>query len=194
MLSMRQRILALVMAGVGALAWWLQEDSESPAPAGSGAERRPDYTVENFTATTMDETGRPHRRLVADELRHYPDDGSNELDRPRLTLHVNEGPPWLVRSETAWVSEDNNLIRLHGEVYVDREAGETTRPVHMVTSEVVLRRDQDYAETDRPVWITSESDWLTSDTGAEIWMEEKLRANFRGRVHMEYRIAGEDSE
>lgn len=185
MLPARQRVLAMAMAAVGALAWWLQQDGEPLSPDQSVQERRPDYTVNNFTATTMDETGRPYRRLVAIELRHYPDDGSNELEGPRLTLFGESGPPWLVRSERAWISEDNNLIRLQGEVFIDREAGVETRPVHMVTSELILKRDQDYAETDRPVRITSESDWMTSDKGAQVWLEDKLRANLLGRVRSE---------
>ena len=182
------------MAGLGGLAWWLQQDGELPAPAEADKERRPDYTVDNFTATTMDEHGRPDRQLVAVQLRHYPDDGSNELDAPELTLHVEDGPPWLIRSDSAWISEDQDRIWLHGDVYLDREVGETTRPVHLVTSEVLLKRDQDYAETDRPVRVTSESDWLTSDAGAELWLEGTLRANLHGRVRTQYRFPDEDSD
>ena len=188
MLSTRQRILALSMAALGALAWWLQQDAEPPSPDEGDRERRPDYTVDNFTATTMDLSGRPHRRMAAVELRHYPDDDSNELQSPRLTLFEESGPPWLLRSETAWISGDQKLIRLHGKVNIDREAGVTTRPVHMETSELLLKRDQEYAETDRPVRITSQSDWTTAENGARIWLKEKLRVQLLGRVRGETRI------
>jgi len=185
MLSARQRILALSLAAVGTLAWWLQEDGKAPGPGQGDKERRPDYTVDNFAATQMGERGEPHRRLTAIELRHFADDDSSELQSPTLTLFEESGPPWLVHSQSAWVSGDGNLIRLHGEVHIDREAGAQTRPVHVRTSEVLLKRQENYAQTDRPVRITSESDWTTSKKGAEIWLEEKLRAKLLGRVRGE---------
>ena len=185
MLSARQRILALALAAVGALAWWLNQDEEIQTPEEGIQERHPDYTVDNFSTTTMDESGAPHRHLTAVELRHYPDDNTKELESPRLTLYVDAGPPWLVRSEAAWISGDNNLIRMHGAVHIDREAGPETRPVHLQTRELLLNRDEDYAETDQPVRITSELDWTTSDKGAQVWLKEKLRIKLLGRVRGE---------
>jgi lipopolysaccharide export system protein LptC len=185
MLSARQRLLALTMAAVGAFAWWLQRDGTTPVSEEPAGERRPDYTVDNFTAVQMDELGEPYRRLTAIELRHFADDDSSELTSPSLTLFVESGPPWLVRSETAWISGDRNLIRLDGEVLIDREAGETTRPVHLKTRELLLKRKEDYAVTDQPVRITSGLDWTTSDAGAEIWLEKKLRVKLLGRVRGE---------
>jgi lipopolysaccharide export system protein LptC len=185
MLSPRQRLLALALATVGAVAWWLQHGEETPAPARNAGERRPDYRVDNLTATTMDKTGRPEKRLFAVELRHYPDDDTKELQSPRLTLFEEEGPPWVLRSESARVSADDNLIWLQGEVYIDRARSETTREVHLKTSEALLKRKERYAETDRVVRITSESDWTTADSGARLWLQEKLRAKLLGRVRGE---------
>ena len=80
--------LALAMAAVGSLAWWLQQ-GEEPVNSDEGDKvRRPNYTVDNFTATEMGASGTPLRRLTSIELRHFADDDSNELESPRLTLEV----------------------------------------------------------------------------------------------------------
>jgi len=179
---LRQRLLALTMAVLGALAWWMQPDEEPPVRDRSAKEHHPDYTVDNFTITTMNDSGMPDRRLVAAELRHYPDDNTKELESPRLTLFEESGPPWVVRSESAWVSADNNRILLQGEVFIDRERGKTTRETHLETSELLLKREEHYAETNRSVRITSASDWTTSDKGARIWLQDKLRVELLGRV------------
>jgi len=194
MLSTRQRILVLAMASMGALAWWLRQGEEVLGPSMDDPERRPDYTVDDFNVTTMDEFGVPHRHLTATELRHYPDDDTKELETPCLTLYVETGPPWLVRSETAWISSNDNLIRMYGEVYIDRAAGVETRPVHMKTREVIVKRDKNYAQTDQPVRITSESDWAIAENGAQVWLEDKLRIRLLGRVQGEMIVSQTDEE
>lgn len=185
MLSMRQRVLALAMAAVGSYTWWLQQGVDPSDSDKGDTGRRPNYTVDNFTATQMDEGGAPLRQLTAIELRHYADDDSNELDDPQVTLFQDEGPPWLLRSDTAWLSGDNELMLLHGEVYIDREAGETTRPLHLRTRELTVKQRQKYAETDQPVRATSESDWVTSDHGAQVWFGDDLRIKLLGRARAE---------
>ncbi len=194
MLPARQRILVLVMASVGALAWWLRQGGETPGPNTDDPEHRPDYTVDNLDIITMDEFGAPHRHLTATELRHYPDDDTKELETPRLILHVETGLPWLVRSETAWISGDNNLIRMRGEVHIDRAAGVGTQPMHMKTRELYVKRDENYAHTDQPVRITREADWVTSKDGVQVWLEEKLRIKLLGRVRSELVISQTDEE
>ena len=185
MLSTRQRILALAMASVGACAWWLYRGEEAPGLKQGDGERRPDYTIDHFSVTTMDESGAPYRYLTATELRHYTDDDSKELQAPDLTLCVKTGPPWRIRSETAWISGDNNLIHLQGKVFVDRVAGPTTAPVHMKTRDLRLQRDENYARTEQPVRITSEADWMTSKNGAQVWLDGPLRVKLTGPVRGE---------
>lgn len=185
MMSGRQRILALALAAIGGLAWWLQRADEPVPQSGADKDRRPDYTVDNFAATEMDETGKPRRRLAAIELRHYADDDSNELESPRLTVFEDAAPPWLVRSETALIPGDSDDILLQGEVFIDRERGKTTRPMHIKTRELLVKRRENYAQTSQPVHATSELDWVTSDNGAEIWFGEDLRIKLHGRARGE---------
>lgn len=185
MLSMRQSMLALAMVAVGTFAWWQQQGDAPAGAVETDKIRRPNYTVDNFTATQMGESGTPLRRLTSIELRHYDDDDSNELESPRLTLYEEAGPPWLLRSDSAWLSGDNELMRLHGEVYIDREPGERTRPLHLRTRELTLKRQEKYAETDQPVHATSESDWVTSENGAQIWFGEDLKVKLLGRARAE---------
>ena len=173
------------MGGIGLLAWWLQQGNEHQIGGRVDNDRRPDYTVDNFTATEMGEDGTPEQRLVATGLRHFADDDSNELQSPRLTIFEEDTPPWLVRSQTAWVSGDNNEILLQGEVFIDRIAGERTRPVHIQTRELLVKRRESYARTEQPFHFTSWLDWVTSANGAEIWFGEDLRIKLHGRARGE---------
>lgn len=180
--SLRQSLFALLMAVLGGAAWWRYRGVAVEPPPQPPHERRPDYTVDEFTATTMDATGVPDRRLTALELRHYPDDQGMELERPVLTVFNPAAPPWIIRSETGWVSADGDEVVLRGQVLVDRVAGETTRPLHLQTQELHVQPRQNYAQTDRPVRVTSAEDWVTSDTGAHVWFGDALRVELLGRA------------
>jgi len=184
---LRSRILALILAAVAAFAWWKRPvvepgDSASAEPR----ERRPDYTVDRFSGTVMDDAGVPERRLTARELRHYPDDDSTELEQPLLTLFEEAAPPWLVRSNTGWISGDGAEVLMRGKVYIDREPASSIRPVHLTTRELLVRPDEEYAETDRPIIGTSQSDWLTSANGGRIWFGEALRIELDGPVRARF--------
>ena len=111
----KQRVLALVLTLVGGAAWWQQSGQTPEALPKPVRARLPDYTVEQFTATTMDPNGRPARSLTAREMRHFPDDDSSELDLPVLILNRPDGPPWDIRSETGWISGDRERLLLHGQ-------------------------------------------------------------------------------
>ena len=178
----RQIVLASILSTAGLLAWWLQTQEEIPVKAGQTAEREPDYTVDRFSVTVMGETGRPIRRLLARELRHYPDDGSNELEEPRLTVFKEGEPPWLVRSNRGHTTEDGDEILLLGPVFIDRAAGKGTRPAHIKTYDLFIQADEEYARTQRPVHITSGPDWASSATGGEVWFGDNLHTKLFGRA------------
>jgi lipopolysaccharide export system protein LptC len=180
-LTVRQRVLALGLLAIGGAAWW-QQSRQVPEPTVPIVrERLPDYRVEGLAATTMGTTGHPVRRMNAERMRHYADDNSSEFDRPVLIVYRPQEPPWTIRAETAWASGDGEQVWLHGEVDIDREGDGTARPVHLRTSELLVRPHEEYAKTVMPVAIASVDDWLKAK-GMEVWYgEAAMRARFVGR-------------
>jgi lipopolysaccharide export system protein LptC len=186
--SLREYILVLVLGGLGLLAWWLGGELKTPAQRTGTQERRPDYTVDELTASMMDESGRLHRRLTASEARHYPDNSGSELDDPRLLLFEESAPPWVIRSARGWISEDGDELLLQGPVFIDRTADAQTRPVHLKTWELYVKPREDYAQTDQPVHLTSGADWLSSANGARVWFGKTLRIVLLGRARAQIAV------
>ena len=182
----RQRLLPILLALLAATAWWLGKMREEPPRAEDESPGQPDHTIQGLRATTLDENGRPHRRLVAREARHYPAKAGSELDEPRLTLFPETGPPWLLKSERGWVSEKAEEVRLQGKVYLDREASQDNPPLQVETREVFVWPNQEYGRTDQHLRAVSGADWLNSPRGGEAWFGETLRARLFGRVSLEY--------
>jgi len=182
----RQILLALFLAASGLLAWWIQSDQEIGRNLPQSDKRQPDYTVESLTITTMGESGRPSRRLLAHELRHYPNGGGNELDQPRLTIFRDGEAPWTVRSNAGHINDDGEELLLTGPVFIDREAGENTREMHLKTWDLFIRAPDEYARTDRRMHLTSGADWMSSVSGGELWFGEQLRLNLFGRARLQF--------
>jgi lipopolysaccharide export system protein LptC len=183
MWSPRQTLLAVALAGLGGIAWWIMRGRgvvETPAVP---RQRTPDYIVARFTAVETDDSGRPQRRLVAEQLRQFVSEDLAELDAPRLSLFEAEGPPWEAESRSGLLLRGGEEVQLTDSVTVQRAGFGANRAVRFSPSELFVWPKRQYAEGDRPVRIDSERDWLTS-SGARIWYAEPGRADFSGRVHI----------
>lgn len=184
---MRHPILltALIIVFAG-FSWWLVgTDAESELPRPHDGPRLVDYYLRGLSVTTHNADGLPARTLKTRELKHYYDDDTTELTRPRLTFHQGDDPPWLVAAETGWVSADGELVLLSGKVDVDRMAAPGIRPMHLETRDVRLQPRQDYAETDAPVSVRSANDRLQS-TGLQAWLAQPTRFKFLSEVKAYY--------
>lgn len=156
--------------------------SESlPKAGGSG----PDYYVYGLDATTMTVDGQPARTLVGRELRHFAEDDRTEIVTPYLTVHQEEGPPWEIRAEHGWISADGELILLQGKVTITRASGPNNRPVTLVTRDLRVQPNQDYAETDEAVRVTSIEDQVDS-VGMRAWLRAPIRLKLLSQVRGHY--------
>jgi lipopolysaccharide export system protein LptC len=185
--SARQWTLAAFFVTSGLLGWWqLRPEPEPPAPEVERA-RLPDYVVSRFNAVETDDMGKPSRSLVADQLRQYVEEDVSELDRPRMTLYQREGDiavePWRARADTGLVLPGGEEVLLEGAVELERK-GDASRPdTHMETELMRIWHKQAFAETDRPVQVTSALDRLNA-TGMRLWYDEPVRAQFDGRAYL----------
>jgi lipopolysaccharide export system protein LptC len=165
---------------------------QPPEPVAVTQERRPDYVVDGVSAVSMDERGVPTRRIDAIRLRHYPDDGSSELDEPVLEVLGDDGPPWRGTSETAWINAAGDEVLMQENVVLSRPATDLSAPVELRTSELLVLPQVDYAETGRFVEIEQGQDWLTGTDGMRAWFGEATRIQVFGRVRARVEPASEN--
>jgi lipopolysaccharide export system protein LptC len=188
--SLQQWMLGAFFLASGVIAWWQLQPNESPAPD-PGRARLPDYIVTGFNALETDEAGRPSRRLSADELRQFVEEDLSELDQPRMTLYTGDGEPWRARADRGLALAGGEELQLLGGVEIERAASATMRPAHLETELLRIWHERAFAETDRPVLLTSERDRLTA-TGMRLWYDPPVRAEFDGRARI--RIVPESVE
>ena len=104
----------LLVLAIGS--WWLTRTVGVPEKAFDGKMRHdPDYTIENFNATVMNELGRRRYTLSATLLIHHADDGSSDLTQPYL-IQYREGQPVHTRADKGWMPKDGDQILMSGNV------------------------------------------------------------------------------
>lgn len=154
----RRSTLAPVLAifVLAAASVWLTYDLDPSGLDDTPTSRHAaDFFVENFVATTMDENGKPRRRVTAEHMSHFPDTDTHELTRPYLEVFSEAQLPWHVTSERGWLSAKGDVMLLLGEVHIWRNAPDGTRKMDIRTSDLRVLPESEYGETDKPVTITT---------------------------------------
>jgi lipopolysaccharide export system protein LptC len=168
---------------VAAFTWWLQNLVEPEKPKVEKALRHdPDYFMENFTVTSMNEAGRPHYFMEAQYMAHFPDDDTTRFVKPHLTIYQEDVAPWTVDSEHALATAGGKEVHLMGNVIMQRPDTPEQAGLKLTTKDLLVRPDDEYAETNQPVTIVDASG-IVNAVGMQVYMRDEkvlLQSQVRG--------------
>lgn len=177
----------LLLAGIRT--WQLAEQPATQGASPTLLEQRSgprvDYYARNFQVVSTDAQGKPIRRLWAEQMRHYRDDNTTELDQPDFRVFAEDRPPIRINSENGWISADGEMVLLSGPTVLLREGSDTLAPLRIVTSNVRIQPNQDYAETDEKATVTSGAS-IVHTTGMQAWLRAPSRYKFLSEVRGHY--------
>ena len=115
-----------ILSLVGLFGLWLQnfalEDADEPEQA--EVRHDPDYYIENFTTTGLDENGKRRFVIKAKRMAHFPDDDTSLFDFPHVTLYEEGYPPRHTYADSGWMNSAGDEIIMTDNVKVVVEAGE----------------------------------------------------------------------
>lgn len=151
-------VITVVLILLATATMWIQNDSKKQINGdqqGKKSQHIADYFMEDFEITTMNAKGQPSSLLVSEKMLHYPDDDSTELSKPLMTMYRDNGMPWKISADRGWVSANNELILLSGNVLIKRTSGPGNRPVELFTDRLRIHPKTDFAETDQPITMLS---------------------------------------
>lgn len=114
----------LLMALLALGTWWLVKNTpQLGGEAGpSAARHEPDYTMRQFLVQRFAPDGRLRLQLEGDELRHYPDTDTIEVDRVKLHSFSPDGGVIVATARRALANGDATEVQLLGGAQVVREA------------------------------------------------------------------------
>lgn len=142
----------LIIGLLAGMSYWLELASRAPLGKNDGKSRHdPDYIVEKFEVRRFDPQGNLQHTVVADLMRHYPDDDTTVVLAPRLTYHRD--PPTQIAAREAHVSSKGEHVELIDDVRVTR-IGQAGKPnTELTTARLDAWPEDEIARTNHPVRI-----------------------------------------
>ncbi|MBT4765939.1 MAG: LPS export ABC transporter periplasmic protein LptC [Methylococcales bacterium] len=168
--------------------WWLleQQQSEEVVPIkleGHSA----DYFSEGYKKVEMDGMGNPVSILEAKTLTHFKDDQTTELAQCKITFFNSDGSSWIIQADAGVLWANGNDLFLNGVVHINRAPVEGVRPVQINTSDLKVKLDQSYAETDNWAEIITPPD-RTEGTGLQMIYSKPIQLELMHTVKGRYEM------
>lgn len=126
----------LLMALLALGTWWLVRNTPRPDEAREAAAARhePDYTMRGFTLQRFGADGRLRVQVLGQQLRHYPDTDTLEIDGVTIRALSPDGLVTRARARRAVSNSDASQVQLLGGAQVVRE-GSSGEPLIEFESE-----------------------------------------------------------
>jgi len=155
----------------------------------------PDYSITEFHAMDLDESGRLRYELTATQLLHYPQPERADLLMPNMIFYRNNNQnndavpaqPWQLTADTGQITGNGQRLDLSGGVQVAHLTAANliengADRMTMETEQLSVFGTEEIASSDAPVLLSSNRAQLRG-TGMKIDMK-------KGRMHLLSQVRG----
>src|SRR5690606_26637025 len=116
-------LATLLMSALVVGTWYMAESAaDRTMPGARGLGHVPDDFVDGLAMIRLNGEGRPVFRMLAEEMRHFPDDGTTEFDAPVLVSLDPERPTVRLTARRARTDAEGRMTELIEDVLLLREA------------------------------------------------------------------------
>lgn len=173
--------------------WFLERLGQDTAEQKDDTgQEEPDYSIDNFTTTSVNATGRAEYRLKAEHMVHYPITRTRELEKPYLIFFdaeqrdrsqnppIDRGdfpptyPAWHVKSERGRIlgKGKDEVVYLLGQVHMWKNDETGVMEIEVHTRDLRILPDANYGDTSEAITIRT----ATSETHG-IGMRARIKPN-----------------
>jgi lipopolysaccharide export system protein LptC len=171
-------LMALLALGT----WWLVKNTPlfETARATAPPTHEPDYTMSQFLVQRFGPDGAMRVQIEGDQMRHYPDTDTLEIDNPRIRAIGPEGRVTLATAKTALSNGDGSEVQLSGGAHVTRLATAKDVPIEFRGEFLHAFLRTERVRSHLPVVVTQGATELRADGMAYDNLTGVL--DFKGRV------------
>ena len=127
--------LAFAAALTQLLVWWLKPPPKTVAIVGPP---RSSYELDNFTLHAFGLDGRLAFTMTAPHLARREGNDSLYVNSPHYFFVGSDGSNWYGTSQYAWISSDNNLVKLVGTINMRRPPTATLSAAEIHTADATV--------------------------------------------------------
>ncbi len=128
-------VLAIAAAATQLLVWWLRPPPKAIAMVGPP---RSSYELDHFTLHAFGLNGQLAFTMTAPHLARREGNDSLYVNSPEYFFVGSDGSNWYGDSEYAWISADNNLVKLLGTVNLRRPASQRSPTAEIHTADATV--------------------------------------------------------
>ncbi len=156
----------VLLSILAVMAAWINHVVQPTKPKLDGSSRHdPDYIMRNFVTTQTDMAGALRYKLASVEMKHFPDNDSTHLQRPRYTQFAANKPYTEVQAQRGYVSSNGNQVQLVDHVKITRQALADKGEMTIDTNYLNILPNEDLVRTDSPVVIRQAPKTIIYATG-----------------------------
>ncbi|CAM5212198.1 LPS export ABC transporter periplasmic protein LptC [Oligella ureolytica] len=154
----------MLLALVG-ITWWAADYAERTFSVEPELEdsHDPDAWSGAFTMLQSDENGVPVTRLDGAKLRHYPHNGSYEIDQPELISQRPDSPRVIASSDIAYAYNNITLVHMVGNAHAHRFETPDNSALDITSEKLIVHPEEDMLETDQPAVVIQGDSRLVGD-------------------------------
>lgn len=181
----------LVMALLALATWWLVENAPRADADGPSTVARhvPDYTMSDFKIERFTKAGRLRVRIQGDELRHFPDTDTVEVDNPQIRAFAPDGKVTRATARLAKSNGDGSEVQLLGGAEVIREMAAASPPIEFRGEFLHAYFNSEELRSHLPVMIQRGSTQLRADSLD--YKHDSQLLQLKGRVRATFPAVGE---
>jgi lipopolysaccharide export system protein LptC len=155
----------LMMAALASGTWWLVRNAPSvEAPRAEVAPRHePDYRMTNFVVQRFATDGSLRTQIEGDQLRHYPDNDTLEIDHARIRAVGSDGVVTVASANRALATGDGSEVQLLGDARVTRPAHGNDERIEFRGEFLEAFRNVEQVRSHLPVVVTQGETVIRAD-------------------------------
>ncbi len=159
----------VMMAILAAGTWWLVRNAPSVdvRQAAAAPRHEPDYLMGNFVVQRFGADGSLHTQIEGDQLRHYPDDDTLEVDTARIRAVAANGTVTLATARRALANGDGSELQLLGDAHIVRPASATEPAIDFRGEFLQGFRNLEQVRSHLPVVVTQGASVVRAEGGMQ---------------------------